>query len=73
MECVGTVVHVELFQSKKNGKIYSKIFVPIGYEVVSVIALGDWKNLAGVSGVRFRLGMDKDKKLQLFFDGGDEE
>lgn len=72
MECMGTVVHVELFQSKKNGKIYSKLFVPIGYEVVSVIAQGDCKKLAGTV-CEFRLGMDKQKKLQLFFDGGVEE
>ena len=72
MECMGSVVHVELFQSKKNGKIYSKLFVPIGYEVVSVIAQGDWKKLAGTV-CEFRLGMDKQKNLQLFFDGGEEE
>lgn len=71
MECLGTVVHVQTFTSKKDGKIYSKLFVPIGYEVVSVVANGDLSALAGVSDVPFRLGI-KDKELRLYYDGEEE-
>lgn len=71
MKCTGTVVHAEKFQSRKDGKIYTKLFVPIGFEVVSVIANGDLTALAGVSGVPFRLGV-KDKELRLYFDGEEE-
>lgn len=71
MECIGTVVHAEKFSSRKDGKVYTKLFVPVGFEVVSVIANGDLSMLAGTSGVPFRLGV-KDKELRLYYDGEED-
>jgi len=71
MVCNGTVVHVETFVSRDQTQMYSKLFVPVGYEVVSIIAKGDLKHLSGVSDVPFRLGV-KDKELKLYFDGEEE-
>ena len=72
MQCVGNVVHTEKFVSRTSGKEFTKLFVPIGYNVVAVIANGDLTALAGVEGVPFRLGFNKDKQLQLYFDGEEE-
>lgn len=69
MECRGTVVHAEKFTSKASGKTFTKLFVPIGYDVVAVVANGDLTALAGLSDVPFRLGCNKEKQLQLYFDG----
>lgn len=71
MVCKGTVVHVETFVSKAQNKVFSKLFVPVGYEVISVIAEGDQRDLSGVSDVPFRIGV-KDKELKLYFDGEEE-
>ena len=71
MKCFGTVVHAEKFKSKASGKEFTKLFVPIGYEVVAVIANGDLTALTGVTDVPFRLGV-KDKELRLYFDGEEE-
>ena len=71
MVCTGKVVHAECFKSKKDGKLFTKLFVPVGFEVVSVIANGDLTPLAGCDDVPFRLGM-KDKELRLYY-GGEEE
>lgn len=68
MTCLGTVVHAEKFVSKKSDGVYTKLFVPVGFEVVSVIASGDLVHLAGVQNVPFRLGV-KDKELRLYYDG----
>ena len=72
MQCLGTVVHAERFQSKASGKTFTKLFVPIGYDVVAVIANGDLTALAGMNEVPFRLGCNKDKQLQLYFDGEED-
>lgn len=71
MNCTGTVVHAEKFTSKASGKVFTKLFVPVGYEVIAVIANGDLTPLAGASGVPFRLGV-KDKELKLYYDGEEE-
>lgn len=71
MTCYGKVVHVETFVSSKQQKVYSKLFVPVGYEVISVIAEGDLSHLAGVDEVPFRLGV-KDKELKLYFNDKEE-
>ena len=71
MQCRGTVVHAEKFKSTKTDKIYTKLFVPVGFEVISVITEGDYTDLAGVSDVPFRLGV-KDKELKIYFDGEEE-
>ena len=71
MQCRGSVVHVQTFKSREQGKMYSKLFVPVGYEVISIIADGDYSHLAGVSDVPFRLGV-KDKELKLYFDGEED-
>lgn len=72
MRCYGKVVHVEVFFSTKQNKTFSKLFVPVGYEVISVVADGDLSHLAGVDEVPFRLGV-KDKELKLYFDDKEEE
>ena len=69
MKCYGTVVHVQTFKTKEN-KQFSKLFIPVGYEVVSVIAEGDFSHLVGDE-VEFRLGI-KDKELKLYFDGEED-
>lgn len=71
MNCFGTVVHTQTFKGKDNQKTFTKLFVPIGYEVVSVIAEGDFSHLSGVSDVPFRLGI-KDNQLKLYFDGKED-
>lgn len=68
MVAYGKVVHAETFTSKDQTQIFTKLFVPIGYEVFSVICKGDLTHLAGVDDVEFRLGV-KDKELKLYFDG----
>lgn len=72
MLCYGKVVHVEKFTSRDQTKMYSKLFIPVGYEVISVIAEGDLSHLAGVDEVPFRLGV-KDKELKLYFDKREED
>lgn len=72
MDCLGSVVHAETFTSKKNGKVYTKLFVPVGFDVVSVIAEGDRQALAGCSDVPFRLAL-RDGVLKLFYSNGKEE
>ncbi len=71
MVCHGKVIHAEKFVARKNGKVYTKLFVPVGFDVVSVIAEGDLTPLAGVEDVPFRLGF-RDNQLRLFY-GGEEE
>lgn len=72
MICYGAVVHAEKFVSRKDGKEFTKLFVPVGFEVVSVICNGDKTSLAGLSDVPFRLGV-KDKELRLFYSDGKED
>lgn len=64
----GNVVHTEMFTAKKDGKVYTKLFVPVGYDVVAVIANGDLTPLAGVCEVPFRLGV-RDGNIKLFYAG----
>lgn len=72
MKCTGTVVHAERFKSRTTEKVYTKLFVPVGFEVISVIAEGDFTHLAGCSDVPFRLGV-KDTILKIYFDGEEDE
>lgn len=59
-----TVVFASKFQSKK-GETYTRLFVPIGQEVVDVLVKGDKTALAGVE-CPFRLYVkDGQIKLQL--------
>lgn len=71
MECIGTVVHAQTFRGRENNKLFTKLFVPIGFEVVSIIAEGDFTHLVGVDNVPFRLGI-KDNQLKLYFDGKED-
>ena len=57
MKCIGKVIHAEKFKSKQSGKEFTKLFVPVGYEVLAVIANGDKTALAGCENVSFRLGV----------------
>lgn len=65
LEVLGEVVHVEVFKAKTNGKLYTKLFVPVGFDVIAVIANGDQSSLRGQN-VIFRLGV-KDGQLKLFY------
>lgn len=67
MDVYATVVHAEKFTSKRDQKVYTKLFVPVGFDVVAVIASGDLAALAGVSGVKFRLG-SRNGELKLYYD-----
>ena len=71
MQCVGSVVHAQTFISKASGKTFTKLFVPVGYDVVNVIANGDLSALAGLDNVPFRLGI-KDNQLRLYYDGEED-
>lgn len=72
MKCSGLVVHAQTFKGGEGKtKTFTKLFVPIGYEVVSVIAEGDYSHLSGVDDVPFRLGF-KDNQLKLYFDGKED-
>lgn len=71
MDVRGTVVHAEKFTSRKDGKVYTKLFVPVGFDVIAVVANGDCTSLAGVTDVPFRLG-SRDGALKLYY-GGKEE
>lgn len=70
MKCSGTVVHAQTFVSK-NGELYTKLFVPVGYEVIQVFASGDLTALAGCDDVPFRLGV-KYQELKLYYDGEED-
>lgn len=65
MEVLCKVIYCNLFNSK-DGKVYTKLFVPVGNDVVSVITSGDYSSLVGVDNVPFRLGV-RDGQLALFF------
>lgn len=62
---MGSVVHTEVFKAKSNGKVYTKLFVPVGFDVIAVVANGDQSGLKGHD-VLFRLGV-KDGQLKLFY------
>lgn len=68
MEVFGSVVYAQKFTSPKTGKVYTKLFVPIGTEVACVLASGDVESLAGVSNVRFSL-VCKQGVLKLYYNG----
>ena len=71
MTCVGSVVHAQSFVSKASGKTFTKLFVPVGFDLVTVIANGDLTALSGVEGVPFRVGI-KDNQLKLYYDGEED-
>lgn len=66
MKCTGDVVYASKFTSKK-GKEYTRLLVPIGFDVVTVIADGDRTDLAGVCDVVFSLAV-RDGQLKLYLD-----
>lgn len=66
MDVTATVVHAEKFTSRKDNKVYTKLYVPVGFDVVAVIGPGDLTSLAGVSDVHFRLS-SRDGQLKLFY------
>lgn len=68
MEVFGAVVYAQKFTSPKTGKMYTKLYVPIGTEVACVLANGDLESLAGVSNVRFML-VCKQGVLKLYYNG----
>lgn len=68
MEVFGSVVYAQKFTSPKTGKVYTKLYVPIGTEVFCVLASGDVESLAGVSNVRFTL-VCKQSVLKLYYGG----
>lgn len=68
MEVFCSVVYAQKFTSAKTGKVYTKLFVPIGMEVFCVLASGDVESLAGVSNVRFTL-VCKQGVLKLYYGG----
>lgn len=68
MEVFGSVVYAQKFTSPKTGKVYTKLYVPIGTEVFCVLASGDVESLAGVSNVRFML-VCKQGVLKLYYGG----
>lgn len=68
MEVFGCVVFAQKFTSPKTGKVYTKLYVPIGTEVFCVFANGDLESLAGVSNVRFML-VCKQGVLKLYYHG----
>lgn len=66
MLVLGTVVYADTFRSKKEQKLYTKLFVPVGNEVTSVIAEGDLTALVGVEDVPFNLRL-RDNQLKLYY------
>lgn len=68
MEVFGSVVYAQKFTSRKTGKLYTMLYVPIGTEVFCVLASGDVESLAGVSNVRFLL-VCKQGVLKLYYNG----
>lgn len=70
MEVFGAVVYAQKFTSPKTGRVYTKLYVPIGSEVACVFANGDAESLAGVSNVRFKL-VCKQGVLKLYYDVGE--
>lgn len=68
MEVRATVVYAQVFVSPKTGKEYTKLYVPIGSEVVAVIAPGDQKALEGLCDVRLKL-VSKQGVLKLYYNG----
>lgn len=70
VQVFASVVYAQKFTSPKTGKVYTKLYVPIGTEVFCVIASGDVESLAGVSDVRFVL-VCKQGVLKLYY-GGEE-
>ena len=71
MTVVGTIIHAEMFHSKKNNKDYTKLYVPVHAGVTEVIAEGDLTPLVGVCDVPFRLTY-RDGLLKLYYDGEEE-
>lgn len=67
----GKVVHAEKFTAKSTGKVYTKLFVPVGFDLTSVVVGGDYTALAGVENVPFRLGI-RDNQLKLFYAGEED-
>lgn len=58
-----TVVFANKFVSSKSQKVYTRLYVPVGTEVVAVLAEGDCTALAGAE-VEFLLTA-RDGVLQL--------
>lgn len=71
MLVLGTVVFANTFPSKDKKKLYTKLFVPVGNDVVSVIAEGDLTALVGVEDVPFNLRL-RDNQLKLYYAGEEE-
>ena len=71
MLVLGSVIHAITFLSKDQTKLYTKLFVPVDNEVVSVIARGDLTALAGVEDVPFNLRL-RDNQLKLYYAGEEE-
>lgn len=71
MECIGSVIHSEMFTAKKTGKVYTKLFVPVSSGIAEVISEGDLTALTGCADVPFRLVV-RDGGLKLYYDGEEE-
>lgn len=67
MFAVGTVVFADKFVSKKTEKLYTKLFMPCGNEVINVIAEGDQTDLVGKE-VSLNVVV-REGHLKLYFDG----
>lgn len=71
MEVRATVIYAKAFTSPKTGKEYTKLYVIVGQEVVTVIAAGNQEALTGVGNVRFTLAC-KQGVLKLYYNGEEE-